>query len=69
MVRSAINWWLLMTTKVCHFMIRYYVACGRSVILERCLKRLEWDKARAREAQELEDELERERVAMQQVMQ
>jgi hypothetical protein len=39
----------------------------RSVILERCLKRLEWDRARAREAQALEDELERERVAMQQV--
>lgn len=39
----------------------------RSMILERCLKRLEWDRARAREAQALEDELERERVAMQQV--
>lgn len=37
------------------------------MILERCLKRLEWDRARAREAQALEDELERERVAMQQV--
>jgi hypothetical protein len=39
----------------------------RSGILERCLKRLEWDRARAREAQALEDELEKERVAMQQV--
>lgn len=36
-------------------------------MLERCLKRLEWDRARAREAQELEDEAERERQAMQQV--
>jgi hypothetical protein len=43
--------------------------CGRSVILERCLKRLEWDRARAREVQELEDEAERERQAMQQVRQ
>lgn len=42
-------------------------AADRAMILERCLKRLEWDRARAREAQALEDELERERVAMQQI--
>ena len=33
-------------------------------MLERCLKRLEWDKVRAREAQEAADEAERERLAM-----
>jgi hypothetical protein len=50
-----------------HAVLRTVVVPRRSGILERCLKRLEWDRARAREAQELEDEAERERQAMQQV--
>lgn len=33
-------------------------------MLERCLKRLEWEKVRAKEAAEAADEAERERMAM-----
>ena len=33
-------------------------------MLERCLKRLEWDKVKAREAREAADEADRERLAM-----
>lgn len=36
----------------------------RGPILERCLKRLEWEQHREREAQEVADEVERERLAM-----
>lgn len=36
-------------------------------MLERCLKRLEWEQAREREAKEAADEAERERVAMAQI--
>jgi len=36
----------------------------RAAVLERCLKRLEWDKVRAKEAQEAADAAERERLAM-----
>lgn len=36
----------------------------RAAVLERCLKRLEWEKVRAKEAAEAADEAERERMAM-----
>lgn len=36
-----------------------------SLLLERSLRRLEWEKAREREAREVEDEKERERLVMQ----
>lgn len=39
----------------------------RAGILERCLKRLEWERAREREAKEAADELEKERMAMQSI--
>ncbi len=42
-------------------------ATDRGAILERCLKRLEWEGAREREAQEAADEAEKEREAMAQV--
>ena len=37
---------------------------ARAAVLERCLKRLEWEKVRAKEAQAVADEQERERLAM-----
>ncbi|MEW5307630.1 MAG: hypothetical protein WDW36_010009 [Sanguina aurantia] len=40
-------------------------ASDSSLLLERSLRRLEWEKAREREAREVEDEKERERLVMQ----
>lgn len=36
----------------------------RSVVLERCLKRLEWDRVKEKEAREAADAAEAERMAM-----
>jgi splicing factor 3A subunit 1 len=36
-------------------------------ILERCLKRLEWEKAKEKESKEAADQLEAERLAMQSI--
>ncbi|GMH40484.1 hypothetical protein BSKO_08388 [Bryopsis sp. KO-2023] len=42
-------------------------ADDRQVLLERCLKRLEWEKAREREEKEAADAAEKERLAMQMI--
>lgn len=43
--------------------VRVVLACSAQ-ILERCLKRLEWEKAKEKEAKDAADEAERERMAM-----
>ncbi len=42
-----------------------FVTCGRQAILERCLKRLEWEKVQSREAKAAADRQEADRLAMQ----
>ena len=44
-----------------------FLRCYRTAILERCLRRLEFDKARDAEAKAQADQLEAERMAMQSI--
>jgi splicing factor 3A subunit 1 len=46
-------------------LLNYDVVACRMVILERCLRRLEWEKVKEKENREAADQLEAERMAMQ----
>lgn len=49
------------------YLIHCFVCLHRTAILERCLRRLEFDKARDAEAKAQADQLEAERMAMQSI--
>lgn len=64
----AASAWMVASLQINRLFILRSIQCiCRSAILERCLQRLEFDKARDAEAKAQADQLEAERMAMQSI--